>query len=163
MGLKVRERLIRSTVFSFYEFWYLSGPSCYSYLLLPLSWSIVTSSLQSPFSLFLLPRFHFVCFIPSFHSHHLCLVIVSHTTALHQKENGKTANPAASYGIRVYQPIMPFSDLFSSRDRSLCACIPPPPPPYTFPLSPNNGTGCCIFSCKTLCNVAPPPPSPWLL
>lgn len=48
-----------------------------------------------------------------------------------QKENGKTANPAASYGICVYQPIMPFSDLFSSQDHSLCARIPPPshPPP----------------------------------
>lgn len=47
-----------------------------------------------------------------------------------KRENRKTANPAASYGIRVYQPIMPFSDLFSSQDRSLCACIPSTPPPH---------------------------------
>lgn len=104
------------------------------------------------------PSFHFVFLIPSLHSHHLHLIIVP--PALHQKENGKTANPAASYGIRVYQPIMPFSDLFSSQDRSLCACIPATPPPDTFPLSPNKGGGCCIFSCKTSCNITPPPPTP---
>lgn len=56
----------------------------------------------------------------------LCLML----QPFHQKENGKTANPAACYGIRVYQPIMPFSDLFSSQDLSLCACIPPPPTPH---------------------------------
>lgn len=105
------------------------------------------------------PSFHFVFLIPSLHSHHLHFIIVP--PALHPKENGKTANPAASYGIRVYQPIMPFSDLFSSQDRSLCACIPAtPPPPDTFPLSPNKGGGCCIFSCKTSCNITPPPPTP---
>lgn len=86
----------------------------------------------------------------------LCLML----QPFHQKENGKTANPAACYGIRVYQPIMPFSDLFSSQDLSLCACIPPPPPTHTFPLSPNKGSGCYIFSSKTSCNITPPPPTP---
>lgn len=83
------------------------------------------------------------------------------TPALHQKENGKTANPTASYGIRVYQPIMPFSDLFSSQDRSLCACIPPPRRPTPFPYRPTKATD-AVFSaakpCAMLLHRHQPPP-----
>lgn len=77
----------------------------------------------------------------------LCLML----QPFHQKENGKTANPAACYGIRVYQPIMPFSDLFSSQDLPLCACIPPPPQPTPFPYHPTKAAD-AIFS-------APKPPA----
>lgn len=77
----------------------------------------------------------------------LCLML----QPFHQKENGKTANPAACYGIRVYQPIMPFSDLFSSQDLALCACIPPPPNPPPFPYHPTKAAD-AIFS-------APKPPA----
>lgn len=82
------------------------------------------------------------------------------TPALHQKENGKTANPTASYGICVYQPIMPFSDLFSSQDRSLCACIPPPRHPTPFPYRPTKAAD-AVFSaakpCATLLHRHQPP------
>lgn len=76
-----------------------------------------------------------------------------------KKENGKAANPTASYSTRVYRPIMPFSDLFSSQDRSICACIPPPhPPPCTFLLSPNKRPLAAVISATgTLCNVTLPP------
>lgn len=76
-----------------------------------------------------------------------------------KKENGKATNPTASYSTRVYRPIMPFSDLFSSQDRSLCACIPPPhPPPRTFLLSPNKRPpAAVILATGTLCNVTLPP------
>ena len=67
-----------------------------------------------------------------------------------RKENGKTTNPAASDDIRVYQPIMPLSDLFGCLDLSLCACLPPHQL-HTFPLSSNKGDGCC--------NINPPPRS----
>lgn len=36
---------------------------------------------------------------------------------------------------------------------------PSTPPPYTFPLSPNKGGGCCIFSC----NITPPSPAPLIV
>lgn len=78
-----------------------------------------------------------------------------------EKENGKAANPTASYSTRVYRPIMPFSDLFSSQDRSLCACIPPPhPPPCTFLLSPNKRPPAAVISAAgTLRDVTLPPPA----
>lgn len=78
-----------------------------------------------------------------------------------EKENGKAANPTASYSTRVYRPIMPFSDLFSSQDRSLCACIPPPhPPPRTFLLSPNKRPPAAVISAAgTLRDVTLPPPA----
>lgn len=78
-----------------------------------------------------------------------------------KKENGKAANPTASYSTRVYRPIMPFSDLFSSQDRSLCACIPPPhPPPRTFLLSPNKRPPAAVISAAgTLRDVTLPPPA----
>lgn len=82
-----------------------------------------------------------------------------------RKENGKTANPAASYGIRVYQSIMPFSDLFSSQDRSLCACIPPPPHthPPPFPYRPTKAADAVFSAAKTSCNVTPTPTSPLIV
>lgn len=41
---------------------------------------------------------------------------------------------------------MPFSDLFSSQDRSLCACIPPPPPP--FPYRPTKAADAVFSAAK---------------
>lgn len=152
---------MRSTKFVFhYELAPLSYFFVYSCLMhfsshftSPVLFYLVTS--LSPFFLFL--PFYFVCLIPSLYSHNLRLVIVPHTLALRKKENGKTANPTASYGTRVYQPIMPFSNFFSSQYRSLCVCTPTAPPPSTFPLLPNKGSKCCIFSGKTSCNVTPTP------
>lgn len=112
----------------------------------------------SPFPLSVLPPFISIP-IPlilsvSFHLHslHLHLIIVPHTPALCKDENEKTANPTASYGIRVCQPTMLLSDLFSSQNHSLCGCIHPTLTPHP-PLSLNKSSGCCIFSCKPSCNV----------
>lgn len=109
--------------------------------------------------------FHFLCLLPRTFVSSLRPHAPAHRRKKREgekkKENGKAANPTASYSTRVYRPIMPFSDLFSSQDRSLCACIPPPhPPPRTFLLSPNKRPPAAVISAAgTLRDVTLPPPA----
>lgn len=137
----------------------LCGHSWCPRLLQPLSYS--TIAFFSCLSAFLSsPAFILSVSFPLFSLTTSVSSLCPRTPALHQKENGKTANPTASYGIRVYQPIMPFSDLFSSRDRSLCACIPPPRHPTPFPYRPTKAAD-AVFSaakpCATLLHRHQPP------
>lgn len=81
-----------------------------------------------------------------------------------RKENRKLPNPAASYGIHVYQHIMPLADLFGSRDRLLWACIPPPSHHrHLFPITPQKEVRDVFSAAQTSCNVTPSAPSSWLL
>lgn len=152
---------MQSAEFNFYcDLGYLFGLSSSSCLVPFISPFTVTVPFHctpftflSPVSLFFPSRLSV-----SFH-------LSTHTTAISslclalqpsaKKENGKTANPAASYGIRVYQPIMPFSDLFSSRDRSLCACIPPPPHPPPFPYHPTKAADAVFSAAKPPATLPP--------
>lgn len=167
------KRVMRSEEFHFhYEFGNLSALSSYIFSsLMPLASPFTFTVLFYPvhFLVFFLPfllsfflslTFYFVRLILFLRSHHLLLVIVHRTLALRKIENGKTTNPAATYGIRVYQHIMPFSNLFSSQDRSLCACVPPPPPTSTLHLSligQQRKAADAVFSVAKPPAMLPPP------
>lgn len=109
------------------------------------------------------PAFILSVSFPLFFSRNLRLVIVpSHSSPAPKRkwENGKSHSLLWHPCLPTHNAVLRFVQL----PRSLLVCMyTSTPPPHTFPLSPNKGSGCGIFSCKTLCNVTPPPPTPRLL
>lgn len=127
------------------------------FLLLSLS-PFTFSSPPLPPHTFLFPFFLFLPFILSV-SFHLSTPPSSRHCASHSSppkkrkwKNGKSCSLLWHPCLPTHNAVLRFVQLL----RSLLVCMyPSTPPSSTFPLSPNKGGGCCIFSCKTSCNVTP--------